>query len=99
MLHNIHQQFINAVKVGRGDRLKTDVEDLFNGLIWTGEKSVELGLIDELASAGHVAREVIGEEDMVDFTVTDNLLNRLAKRVGATTASLLLQQKTLPMLK
>jgi protease-4 len=96
MLQSIHQQFINAVKKGRGDRLKQDVEGLFSGLIWTGEQSIEIGLVDELASTSYVAREVIGEEEIVNFTVTDDLLDRLAKRVGATMASLLLQNKSQP---
>lgn len=96
LLHSIHQQFIDAVKKGRGDRLKQDAEGLFSGLIWTGEQSLEIGLIDELASAGYVAREVIGEEDIVDFTITDDFLDRLAKRVGATTARLLLQKESQP---
>lgn len=98
MLHNIHTQFIESVKKGRGDKLRQDVTGLFSGLIWTGEQSVEIGLVDELASAGYVAREVIGEDNIVDFTVTDDLLDRLAKRVGATTARLLMQNESLPYL-
>lgn len=98
MLTNIHQQFIDSVKKGRGDKLKQNVDEIFTGLIWTGEQSLEIGLVDELASSGHVAREVIGEEDIVDFTLTDDILDRLAKRVGATMASILIQQKTLPHL-
>jgi protease-4 len=98
MLTNIHEQFIDSVKKGRGDKLKQDVDDLFSGLIWTGEQSLEIGLVDELASSGHVAREVIGEEDIVDFTLTDNVLDRLAKRMGASMASILIQQKNLPYL-
>ncbi|MCW8830471.1 MAG: S49 family peptidase [Gammaproteobacteria bacterium] len=96
MLKSIHEQFINAVKTGRGDRLKQDVEGVFSGLIWTGEQSLEIGLVDELASAGHVAREVIGEENIVNFTVTDDLLDRLAKRVGATMASILMKNENQP---
>lgn len=96
MLQDIHQQFIDAVKTGRGDRLKQDVEGLFSGLIWTGEQSLEIGLVDDLASAGYVAREIIGEEDIVDFTVQEDLFDRLAKRVGATTASILLQKENQP---
>lgn len=98
MLTNIHQQFIDSVKAGRGEKLKQDVEGLFSGLIWTGEQSLEIGLVDELASSSYVAREVIGQEDVVDFTTTDDILDRLAKRVGATMAHILLQQKTLPHL-
>lgn len=98
MLANIHQQFIDAVKTGRGDKLKQDAEGIFSGLIWTGEQSLEIGLVDELASSSHVAREVIGKEDIVDFTQTDDILDRLAKRVGATIAHILIQQETLPHL-
>lgn len=96
MLNSIHQQFITAVKNGRGDRLKQDVEGLFSGLIWTGEQSLEIGLVDELASAGYVAREVIGEEDIINFTVTDDFLDRFAKRVGATMASILMKNENQP---
>ena len=60
MLSEIHQQFINAVKEGRGDRLDTSVEGLFSGLILSGEAAVKNGLVDELASTSYVAREVIG---------------------------------------
>jgi len=88
MLDEIHQQFISAVKQGRGDRLN-DVDGLFSGLIWTGERSVEIGLVDALASSSFVAREVIGEEDMVDFTVKKDLLEKLAGRLGASAASTL----------
>jgi len=98
MLTNIHQQFIDAVKKGRGDKLKQDIDGLFSGLIWTGEQSVEIGLVDELASSGYVAREVIGEEEIVDFTQSDDVLERFAKRIGATTAQILLQERTLPRL-
>lgn len=98
MLTNIHQQFIDSVKAGRGDKLKQEVDGLFSGLIWTGEQSLEIGLVDELASSSYVAREVIGIEDIVDFTQTDDILDRLAKRVGATVAHILIQQKTLPSL-
>jgi len=82
MLNDIHQQFIDAVKQGRGETLKPDRE-IFSGLFWTGTRAKELGLVDEFGSAGSVAREVIGAEEIVDFTVHENLLNRLAERFGA----------------
>jgi protease-4 len=81
MLDEIHLQFIDAVKQGRGDALKSNKE-IFSGLFWTGAKAKELGLVDEFASAGTVAREVIGAEEIVDYTVRENLLNRLAERFG-----------------
>ncbi len=92
MLSEIHQQFINAVKEGRGDRLDTSVEGLFSGLIWTGETAVKNGLVDELASSSYVAREVIGEETIVDYTVQDDLLERFAQRLGSTVAQVISTQ-------
>ena len=92
MLSEIHQQFINAVKEGRGDRLDTSVEGLFSGLIWTGETAVKNGLVDELASSSYVAREVIGEETIVDYTVQEDILERFAQRLGSTVAQVISTQ-------
>ena len=92
MLSEIHQQFIDAVKQGRGDRLDTSVDGIFSGLIWTGEAAVDIGLIDELASASHVAREVIGEETIVDYTVKEDILERFAERLGSTVAQVISTQ-------
>lgn len=83
MLDQVHQHFISAVKNGRGDRLK-DHSDLFSGLIWSGEEAIKLGLVDEYGSTEQVAREVIKQEDIVDFTPKELLLDRLADRVGAS---------------
>ncbi len=99
MLNDIHKQFITAVKNGRGDRLKTDVEGLFEGLIWTGQQGVEVGLVDELASSSKVARDVIGEEDIVEYAVTEDILEKLANRVGASVASMLHTRLVTPNLE
>ena len=81
LLKTIHKQFIDVVKEGRGARLKEN-PDLFTGLVWTGEQSVELGLVDGLGSSSYVAREIIGEEKIVNFTPQPNYLNRFAERLG-----------------
>ncbi len=99
MLSEIHKQFIDSVKKGRGDRLNTDVDGLFSGLIWTGEAAVKNGLIDELASAGYVAREVIGEETIVDYTIQDDILQRFTDRLGSTVAQVISAQFLTPKLK
>jgi protease-4 len=85
MLQEIYGQFIEVVRKGRGDRLKGDGQ-VFSGLVWTGEQSLELGLVDGLGSAGYVAREIIGAEDIVDFTRRESYLDRFARQVGATLA-------------
>jgi protease-4 len=84
----IHQQFIGVVREGRGKRLK-ETPDTFSGLIWSGEKSVELGLADALGSLDYVAREVVKAEEIVDFTQKENLAEKFAKRFGAGAASAL----------
>jgi protease IV len=89
MLNQIHQQFIAVVKEGRGDRLKQDPK-IFSGLFWTGETSVELGLADALGSSGFVARDIIKEENIVDFTVHESLADRFAKRFGASVGASLM---------
>ncbi|HYG33026.1 MAG TPA: S49 family peptidase [Methylophilaceae bacterium] len=89
MLDQIHQQFIAVVKEGRGERLKEDPK-IFSGLFWTGEASVELGLADALGSSGFVARDIIKEENIVDFTVHDSLADRLAQRFGASAGASLM---------
>ncbi len=86
MLAEIHQQFIDVVKQGRGNRLK-ESPDTFSGLIWTGQKSIELGLADAIGSVESVARDVVKAEDIIDFTAREGFAERLAKRFGAGVAS------------
>jgi protease-4 len=88
LLVDIHEQFINAVKDGRGDRLK-ESEDMFSGLIWTGEESLAMGMADGLGSSSYVAREIIEAEEIVEFTAEPDLLERLTDRLGIATAQAL----------
>jgi protease-4 len=88
MLEEIHQQFISVVKQGRGKRLK-DTPEMFSGLFWSGQKSIELGLADDIGSMESVARDVIKAENIVDFTTHEGFADRLAKRFGAGVASAL----------
>ena len=81
LLGEIHQQFIQTVKKGRRDRLKPGV-DLFNGLIWTGERGLELGLVDALGSAGYVAREIVQAPDIVDFKQHEGVIEKVGRRLG-----------------
>ena len=83
-----HKQFIAQVKKGRGDRLKS-TSKVFSGLIWTGEQALEMGLVDGLGSTGFVAREVIGEENIVDFTLKRSPFEEFADRLGIAAASTL----------
>ena len=85
MLEEVHDEFIDVVKRGRGDRLADDA-DIFSGLMWTGVKGKELGLVDAFGSSRYVAREVIGVEDIVDFTVRPSHLDTIADRLGGSIA-------------
>jgi protease-4 len=82
MLDQVHKQFIDVVKAGRGKRLK-DTPELFSGLFWTGQQAVEIGLADQLGSLDFVAREIVKAEEVVDYTRRDNVAERLAKKFGA----------------
>jgi protease IV len=84
MLGDVHQQFIKAVKDGRGDRLKANTPGLFSGLIWTGNKAIENGLVDAVGSIDLVARDVVKAEDLVDYSIEENAFDKFSRRLGAS---------------
>jgi protease IV len=90
LIHDVHEQFIGVVREGRGKRLK-ETPDLFSGLIWTGQKSVDLGLADGIGSLESVARDVVKAEDIVDYTQKEGVAEKLAKRFGMGAASAILE--------
>ncbi len=83
VLNDVHQQFIDAVKQGRGARLKDDPE-LFSGLFWSGEKARKLGLIDQFGSAKQIAHEIIGAEKLVDYSYHPSFIDLFAQGIGAS---------------
>jgi len=89
MLDQIHQQFIAVVREGRGNRLK-ETPEIFSGLFWSGETSIEMGLADGLGSSEYVAREIIKQDNIVDFTTHEGLADRFAKRFGASMTNTLI---------
>ena len=93
LLAEIHDQFINTVRAGRGDRL-VESDELFSGYVWTGERGLALGLVDALGSSSFVAREIIGAEEIVNFTPRQDLLDRFARKVGASLSEMLLTNTT-----
>lgn len=82
MLDEIHQQFIKVVKDGRGQRLK-ETPEMFSGLFWTGERSIQLGLADGLGSVESVARDVLDTDQVVDFSEYPRW-QALFRQVGAS---------------
>jgi protease-4 len=87
---DVHEQFIGVVREGRGKRLK-ETPDMFSGLIWTGQKSIELGLADGIGSLESVARDVIKAEDIVDYTEKENIAEKFARRFGASAANAVME--------
>ncbi len=85
MLNEVHQQFIDVVRQGRGSRLK-ETPEIFSGLFWSGDQGIKLGLADALGSADYVAREVIKQEEIVDYTHQETVVDRFAKKIGASMA-------------
>jgi protease-4 len=83
MLDQIHKQFVDVVKAGRGKRIK-EVPELFTGLFWTGEQAIQLGLADQLGNVDFVARDVIKAEELVDYTRRANVAEKLVQRFGAS---------------
>lgn len=90
MLDEIHHQFISAVQEGRGERLKERPE-VFSGLMWTGQQSVELGLVDALGSVQQVADDVIGETTIQDYTKRSRWLDRLFDETETSMSAALLK--------
>ncbi len=91
VLDDIHREFIAAVKAGRGERLGDD-PNLYSGMFWSGIKSIELGLADEIGDIDYVAREVIKAEDIVDYTPQPDVFKRFADRLGASMANVLVEK-------
>src|SRR3989344_5759046 len=85
MLDEIHLQFIETVRQGRGKALK-DTRNMFSVLFWTGEGASKVGLVDSLGGTSYVAREVIGAEEIVDYTYRENVFDRFARRLGTAMA-------------
>ncbi|MFP5431359.1 MAG: signal peptide peptidase SppA [Gammaproteobacteria bacterium] len=88
LLDTIHQQFVAAVKQGRGQRLK-DSPEIFSGLFWTGQQAVELGLADGVGSVDSVARSIVGAEKVVDYSIAESPLDSLLGRFGASVGTAL----------
>ena len=83
MINEVHQQFIKVVREGRGSRLK-ETPETFSGLFWSGEAGIKMGLADGLGSYDYVAREVIKQENIVDFTASEGLADKVARKFGAS---------------
>ncbi len=93
VLGDVHKQFIDAVKQGRGARLK-ETPDMFSGLIWTGAEGIKLGLADDVGDDRHVAEDIIGAKKMSSFNPEENVLDRLGRRIGASVGRVMMEAVT-----
>lgn len=98
ILDEMHQQFIEVVQTGRGDRLASDPE-IFSGLYWTGSQAVDFGLIDDFLTPNQIARDVIGAEELVDFTLHPTLLDQLSSQFGVVMSLLGISNSTSVVLR
>ena len=81
LLDDVHQQFIDVVKQGRGDKLSLN-PDIFSGLFWNGDRAITLGLVDDFGTVDSVARDIVRNEEIVDFTIYDSFGDTLAEKIG-----------------
>ncbi|MDH5184829.1 MAG: S49 family peptidase [Gammaproteobacteria bacterium] len=93
LMSDVHQQFITRVMEGRGKRLKLN-KQLFSGLFWTGERSIEFGLIDGLGSSAYVARELIGNDKLFDYTQRPGVFEKFSEQFGSGVAQALMRAST-----
>jgi protease-4 len=90
LVNDIHQQFIAVVREGRGKRLK-ETPDMFSGLIWTGQMSIDLGLADGLGTLDSVARDVVKADEIVDFSRKENIAEKFARRFGVAAGNTIVE--------
>ncbi len=82
LLGEVHKQFIESVRQGRGKRLK-ETPEMFSGLMWTGSQSIQMGLADDFGTVDSVARDIVKAENVLDYSLKENIAERFAKRLGA----------------
>lgn len=93
MLSEIHQQFIDAVRKGRGKRLK-ETPEMFSGLFWSGAKAVDMGLADGFGTVESIARDEFKATNVVDYTQREGLSDRVLKKFGAAVGSAAIKSMT-----
>jgi ClpP class serine protease len=73
------------VKSRRGSRLNAADEMLFSGAFWTGQKSLELGLVDRLGDIRPVLQEQFGDKVMIRLmTMKKSLFGMGGGQMGIT---------------
>ena len=83
VLDNVHGHFIQAVKDGRGKKLKSNDPAIFSGLFWTGDQAVKLGIADRTGSLNSLKRE-LKVDKALNYTIEHNPLESILGRMGAS---------------
>jgi serine protease SohB len=79
----IHDNFIALVKARRGDKLHTEEANLFSGEYWTGQRALELGLVDGIGDLRATLRERYGDKVMLPLISAERgLFGRRLPGVG-----------------
>ena len=95
LLDNVHDHFINAVKQGRGNKLKSNDPAIFSGLFWTGEQAIKLGIADRVGSLNTLKRELKTDKAVnytIEYSPFDSVLGRMGSSIGQGFATSLSQQ-------
>lgn len=83
----IHKIFIDMVKSRRASKLGDD-PTLFSGLFWTGQRGLELGLVDSLGNLRQVVKERYGKDARIELVGGAKTL--FGKRIPGVSASMAL---------
>ena len=86
VLDETHQQFINAVKEGRGKKLVI-TDDVFSGMVFTGSQAIKIGLIDGLASVNDILDSRFPNAEPVVYEPKQDSWKELAKELGVEMAT------------
>jgi serine protease SohB len=83
--HEIHEGFIALVKSRRGSKLKGPEAELFSGEYWTGQRALELGLIDGIGDLRTTLRERFGDKVVMPVVAGDR--GFFSRRIFGATGS------------
>jgi len=97
MLDKIHVVFIDAVKAGRKGKLDTSNEDIFSGLVWSGNQAVANGIADEIGSIYSISRKTVHKINIVNYTAKPDYMRQLSRSIRSQT-KLLISEMVSPTL-
>lgn len=86
ILDRTHQQFIEAVRQGRGDRI-IENDETYTGLVWLGDEAVKNGMIDGLGDKGYVMRDIIKQTNGQTYEGEKTLMEQLMGDISSETAA------------